>query len=51
MRPNRCKLRIDALYSVEPYDGPGGRVLADFAAPGEFVAQEAAERRDPNFPG
>ncbi len=37
------KLRIDALYSVEPYDGLGGRVLADFAAPGEFVAQEAAD--------
>jgi len=37
------KLRIDALYSVEPYDGPGGRVLADFAAPGKSVAEEAAE--------
>jgi hypothetical protein len=37
------KLRIDALYSAEPYDGPGGRVLADFTAPGEFVVQEAAE--------
>ena len=37
------KLRIEALYSVEPYDGPGGRVLADFAAPGEFVAKEAAD--------
>ncbi|MGA2254144.1 MAG: hypothetical protein ABSG53_05730 [Thermoguttaceae bacterium] len=37
------KLRIDALYSVEPYDGPGGRVLAGFAAPGEFVAGEAAD--------
>ena len=37
------KLRIDALYSVEPYDGLAGRVLADFATPGEFVTQEAAD--------
>jgi hypothetical protein len=37
------RLRIDALYSAEPYDGPGGRVLADFAAPGQFAVQEAAE--------
>ena len=37
------KLKIDALYSVEPYDAPAGRVLADFAAPGEFVAGEAAD--------
>ncbi len=37
------KLRIDALYSVEPYDGASGRVLAAFAAPGEFTAGEAAE--------
>ena len=37
------RLRIDALYSVEPYDGPGSRELAGFAAPGEFVVQETAE--------
>ena len=43
------KLRIDALYSVEPYDGPGGRVLADFAAPGEFVVGQAADGVTPAF--
>ncbi len=37
------RLRIDALYSVEPYDGPASRELAGFAAPGEFVVQETAE--------
>ena len=26
------KLRIDPLYSVEPYDGPGGRELVNFGA-------------------
>ena len=37
------KLRIDALYSVEPFDAPGSRALAGFAAPGEFVVGEAAD--------
>ncbi len=37
------KLRVEALYSVEPYDGPNGRILARLAAPGEFVAGEAAD--------
>lgn len=37
------RLRIDALYSVEPYDGPRGRELASFRTADEFVVREAAE--------
>jgi hypothetical protein len=37
------RLRIDALYSVEPYDGPRGRELANFRTADEFVVREAAE--------
>ena len=37
------RVRIDALYSVEPYNAPDGRVLADFSTPGQFVVREAAQ--------
>ena len=43
------RLRIDALYSVEPYDAPDGRQLAGFTAPAEFVVREAAEGVKPAF--
>jgi len=36
------KLRVQALYSVQPYDGPEGVVLASFEGPGEFPATAAA---------
>jgi len=36
------RLRIDALYSVEPYDGPRGRELVGFSTPGEMVVRETA---------
>jgi hypothetical protein len=43
------RLRIDALWSAEPYDGPGGRALADFAAGNQFAVQEAADGVKPAF--
>ena len=36
------RLRLEALYAAEPYEGADGPVLADFTAPGEFVAAGAA---------
>jgi hypothetical protein len=36
------KLRIQALYSAEPYDAPEGLVLADFRGDDEFTVRAAA---------
>jgi hypothetical protein len=36
------KLRIQALFGVEPYDSPESLVLADFAREDEFAVREAA---------
>jgi len=38
------KLRIEALYSVEPYDSADALVLADFTKEGEFGSPTAAAR-------
>jgi hypothetical protein len=45
--PNRykaqpVKLKIEALYSVQPFDAPDGLLLADFNPPGEVVVEGAA---------
>jgi len=41
-RAQPVKLRIQALMSAEPYDGPEGLVLADFAKEGEFTERACA---------
>jgi hypothetical protein len=35
--------RIEALYSVAPFDGPDSRELAGFSTPNEFVVGETAQ--------
>ncbi len=41
--PQPVKLRIEALYSVDPYDSDEAVVLADFAEQGEFAEQADAK--------
>ena len=42
-----AKLRIEALYSCKPYDGPDSVLLADFTKPDEFGVKASANAATP----
>lgn len=39
--PQPCRIRVEALLSVEPYDSPNGVTVAGFAEAGEFAETAA----------